>query len=77
METLEPREREWFENVQPTGDKLSDAILLLLILLTMVAKILLLFARPVPTFRCGDGTLSYSSNSRGACSWHDGIDKRF
>ncbi len=77
MASREFREREWFENVQPTGDKLADAILLLLLVATAVAKVVLLFARPAPTFRCSDGTFSRSPNSRGACSWHDGIDERF
>jgi Protein of unknown function (DUF3761) len=27
-----------------------------------------------PTAKCADGTLSYSANHQGACSWHGGVD---
>ena len=76
MDFNEHHEREWFENVRPTGNKVADTILLLAILATAIAKIVLLLARPAPTFRCNDGTFSWSSNSRGACSWHNGTSER-
>ena len=74
MQTDEPRAREWYEDVQFTGEhRVLEAILAFLIIAHLAAKLVLALQRPKPTFLCHNGKHSYAANKQGACSWNGGI----